>query len=375
MLVFVRSLEAFEVELLLGPQAGIQVYSTKIYNFIRDSPPGYGSATALGSLFLVGHGGSGPDLSLHDQRPRLHHCDRTRLLQRASAARPATLARHSAFAAPGWWRRCCAHVFLIMGSFMRRYGFFNLTDPFTMQNWERVLRDPAFTASSEELSGHLGVGGRWQHAPVHTGRLLHHPQPRQNCVARGCAYLAAMGGARHFDEPRAPLAFYQQPGSDPSLRLGTGAGPGDRDPDSPVSTQLMKAALLQVGRELEESARISGATWITMYWRILFPLLAPTAFTVALLAFPGALRDISTVVLLYSGASRPLSILLLEYGLSKTWSAADLAIMLVAMIAVVSVVGQRLSRASATPARDSLPLASTSRRRVERIRSGVASVS
>ena len=114
--------------------------------------------------------------------------------------------------------------------------------------------------------------------------------------------------------------------------------------DSPVATQLMKAALLQIGHELEESAKISGATWLTMYWRILLPLLAPTAFTVALLAFAGALRDISTVVLLYSGASRPLSILLLEYGISgQPERSSALAILLVIVIAAVSIFSQRLS--------------------------------
>jgi hypothetical protein len=44
------------------------------------------------------------------------------------------------------------------------------------------------------------------------------------------------------------------------------------------------------------------------------PLLAPTAVTVGLLAFLSAIRDISTTVLLYSAQSRPLSILMMEYG-------------------------------------------------------------
>jgi ABC-type Fe3+ transport system permease subunit len=38
--------------------------------------------------------------------------------------------------------------------------------------------------------------------------------------------------------------------------------------------------------------------------------------TVGLLAFLSAIRDISTTVLLYSAQSRPLSILMLEYGFS-----------------------------------------------------------
>jgi len=47
--------------------------------------------------------------------------------------------------------------------------------------------------------------------------------------------------------------------------------------DSPVTTQAFKAGLLQLGADLEESARVSGATWSYTYRRILLPLLAPIA--------------------------------------------------------------------------------------------------
>jgi len=43
-------------------------------------------------------------------------------------------------------------------------------------------------------------------------------------------------------------------------------------------------------------------------------MLAPTAVTVGLITFLSAIYDISTPVLLYSASSRPLSILMLEYG-------------------------------------------------------------
>ncbi|HLQ32576.1 MAG TPA: ABC transporter permease subunit, partial [Chloroflexota bacterium] len=53
LLSFVRSLEAFEVELLLGKPVGIFVYSTRIYDLVKDQPPRFGEATALGFVFLV----------------------------------------------------------------------------------------------------------------------------------------------------------------------------------------------------------------------------------------------------------------------------------------------------------------------------------
>src|SRR5260370_40660129 len=53
-----------------------------------------------------------------------------------------------------------------------------------------------------------------------------------------------------------------------------------------------------------------------MYWKVVPPMLAPTAVTVGLLTFLAAIYDISTPVLLYNAGSRPLSILMLEYSFS-----------------------------------------------------------
>ena len=79
---------------------------------------------------------------------------------------------------------------------------------------------------------------------------------------------------------------------------------------------------MQIGPELEESARVSGAGWLRTYWRVLLPLIAPTAITVGLLSFLSAIRDISTPVLLYSAQSRPLSILCSSTASPARWSAA-----------------------------------------------------
>ena len=52
-LSFIRGLQSFNTELLLGTPAGIYVYSTRIYDYIHREPPAYGEATALGSVFIV----------------------------------------------------------------------------------------------------------------------------------------------------------------------------------------------------------------------------------------------------------------------------------------------------------------------------------
>src|SRR6185437_6410929 len=49
---FIKSLEAFEVEQLLGRPAGIYVYSTRIYDLASWEPPKFGDAMALSTFVL-----------------------------------------------------------------------------------------------------------------------------------------------------------------------------------------------------------------------------------------------------------------------------------------------------------------------------------
>jgi iron(III) transport system permease protein len=122
--------------------------------------------------------------------------------------------------------------------------------------------------------------------------------------------------------------------------------------DSPVSTQAFKSAFLQLGPDLEESARVSGASWRYAYRRILLPLVAPIAVTVAMLNFGSALTSISTPVLLYSAESRPLSILLLEYSFTgEIERAAALGLLITSIICVMMLVGRRFGLQLTGPSR------------------------
>ena len=112
--------------------------------------------------------------------------------------------------------------------------------------------------------------------------------------------------------------------------------------DSPVTTQAFKAGLLQLGSELEEAARVTGARWFYTYRRILLPLLAPIAAAVGLMNFGSALTSISTPVLLYSHQSRPLSILLLEYSFTgELERGAALGLLITVIIGAIMLVGRK----------------------------------
>lgn len=67
-------------------------------------------------------------------------------------------------------------------------------------------------------------------------------------------------------------------------------------------TRSMNAAILQIHKELEEAAQVSGAPhWRTM-WRIFYPLLAPTIVGLWIWSMLHAVRQASVPLMLYDGA-------------------------------------------------------------------------
>jgi iron(III) transport system permease protein len=144
-LSFIRGLQSFNTELLLGTPGGIYVYSTRIYDYIRREPASYGEATALGSIFIVILG----VLLFFYWRFLSGNRKFTVVTGQGYSTTRVKLGKWRAVALAG----CLFYiavmtvlplVFLIIGSFMRRYGFFNISSPFTLTHWQNLLSDPIF---------------------------------------------------------------------------------------------------------------------------------------------------------------------------------------------------------------------------------------
>jgi iron(III) transport system permease protein len=348
-LAFVRSLEVFEVELLLGKPANISVYSTRIYDLFREQPPRVGEATALGFIFLVVLVG----LAV--------------LYQRYVRGRSFTTVTGQGYSTAavrlGRWRwpisiTCFAFfgvalaaplTFLVLGSFMRRYGFFQLDNPYTLNHWQNLFSDPVFF-SSVRNSLILAAGASVIVVLLYSlvAYALVRVRSRLLRVADLLMWLPwAVPGILMslgllwlaLGTPLRGILYGSLMGIILALAIK----------DSPLSTQFFKAAFLQIGRELEECARVTGASWLQTYQRVLLPLLVPTAITVALLSFLSAIRDVSTAVLLYSSQSRPLSILMLEYSFSgELERGTAIGVLVTVFVLIVTVaarwLGFRLSR-------------------------------
>jgi iron(III) transport system permease protein len=342
-LSFIRGLQSFNTELLLGTPVGIYVYSTRIYDYIQKEPAAYGQATALGSVFLLV---LAVLLSVY--------------WSYLSGKRKFTVVTGQGYSTQrvklGRWKHialggCLLYIavmmllpllFLVLGSFMRRYGFFHIDSPFTLAHWQNLFADPIFLVALKNsliIATVTALGGMLLYSAVAyllvSRRMLAAPVLESLCwlphILPGI--LLSLGVLWLFLSTPLRLVLYGTVwGIAFALILG----------DSPVTTQAFKAAFLQLGADLEEAARVSGASWWQTYRRILLPLLAPIASAVGLMNFGSALTSISTPVLLYSHQSRPLSILLLEYSFTgELERGAALGLLIAMIICAMMLLGRR----------------------------------
>ncbi|MFG5134220.1 sugar ABC transporter permease, partial [Campylobacter lari] len=76
---------------------------------------------------------------------------------------------------------------------------------------------------------------------------------------------------------------------------------------------IIYAALMAVPRDLEEAARLDGASWWQIFWRIRFPYIRPVWITTTVMATTFALRGFDIPYLLTNGGPGQSSELLTTY--------------------------------------------------------------
>jgi iron(III) transport system permease protein len=80
----------------------------------------------------------------------------------------------------------------------------------------------------------------------------------------------------------------------------------------PYGLRYSTASMLQIHKELEESAAMSGATWVTTFRRIILPLLKPGLLAGWIYVMIVSIRELSTSILLYSPDTQVVSIVVWE---------------------------------------------------------------
>lgn len=334
----IRSLEAFEIELLLGTPIGLQVYSTKIHELVTWEPPQFAPAMALSTVFL------GLLLFMVAlQRKYIGRRSYETITGRGFSIRPTPLGR---WRYPAFFLVLFFAVFitlvpttlLLMGTFMKLFGFFYIADPWTLDNWRATLQDPVLLRS---LWNTLAIGIGSGLVGVLFYSLIAYVVVKTRYAGRGLldflswlpwsvpGILLGVALLWTFLQTRIFLPIY---GTIYILMIAMVIK------SMPFGAQMIKSVLIQLGSDLEEASKVCGGTWFHTFRRVIFPLITPALITVALVGFISAARDISTVVLLGSGKSRTLSLLMLDFAAGAEFEKATV----VAVIIVGLVVGAAL---------------------------------
>ncbi len=308
-LQLLRVFQSFETEYLLGMPFGFFVYSTKIYTLIRNQIPNYGEATVLASITLLMIAAIIPL-----QRWIL---GRRRYTTITGSFRPGLidLGRGNYFL-------CAAIVLLlifltagplavlVLGSFMERIGYFVLG--FTLDHWRLVLTDPVFVRSLRTtliLATTAAVCSPLLYSVI--AYLL----VRTRLPGRGTLDLM-IWSAGAIPGILAGLGLLWVFISTPGLNFLFGTiwallivvmlqG-------KTTGVNMMKGVLVQVGADMEEAARVSGAGWLRTYFLIWLPLLMPTLILLAVMNFVSAAGATSSIILLASRGTMTLSLMALE---------------------------------------------------------------
>jgi iron(III) transport system permease protein len=308
-LQLLRVFQSFETEYLLGVPFGFYVYSTKIFALIRNQVPNYGEATVLASITLLMIA-----LIIPLQRWIL---ERRRYTTITGSFRPGLIDLRAwnyvgfgVIAALLTLLSIGPLATLVLGSFMQRIGYFVLG--FTLDHWRLVLTDPVFIKA---LRTTLILAATAAILSPLLFSILAYILVRTRLPGRG-ALDAMIWGAGAIPGILAGLGllwvFIGTPGL--NFLFGTlwaliivvmlqGKTTG---------VNIMKGVFVQVGADMEEAARVSGAGWLRTYFRIWLPLLMPTLMLLAVMNFVSAAGATSSIILLASRDTMTLSLMALE---------------------------------------------------------------
>ena len=312
-LQMIRIFQSFETEFLLGIPFGFFVYSTLIFEMVRSAePPLYGQATVLASVTLLVI-----TFIIPLQRWIL---SRRRYTTISGQFRPGlidfgrwNIVLFAAIAALIVLLTLAPAFVLVWGSFMTRAGFFQITPTWTLDHWRLVLGDELFLRS---LRTTLALAITAALASPLMFSLLAYILVRTTWRGRWALDLIIWGSAA-VPGILAGLGLLMLFLGTPVLTFLYGTiwalllvvviqG-------NTTGTNITKGVYVQVGADMEEQARVSGAGWIGTYFRIWLPLLMPTMVLLATMNFVLAAGTTSSIILLASRETMTLSLLALEF--------------------------------------------------------------
>lgn len=313
LILFIRAIESFEVPALLGLPVGIQVFTSAIYQAIHQYPSQVGLASSYAvTLLLITTAGIYFQSKLSSQGSKYSTVT-------GKGFRPRTMDL-------GKWRYLTAAIFIVYFALIvvlpflvlvwsSLQKFYAVPSMEAMQNLSldayRFMLDYPTLASSAWNSLVLALGSAtfimlvtsvicWIVVKTKLpGRWLLDNLASLPMVFPGLVLgLAIMVFYLNFD-----IGIY---GTMWILLIAYVTR------FLPYGLRYNTTSMLQIHKELEESAAMSGASWGTTFWRIVLPLLKPGLMAGWIYIVIVSIRELSSSILLYSPGTEVISILIWE---------------------------------------------------------------
>lgn len=339
-LVFSMSIETLSIPLLYGQPADITVFATFLYkNGLQSVDPDYGILGAASVIILL------VTVLLVAVQAKLLKDAKRFVSVRGKATRPRLLDLG--------WIKWLAVAFItiyvvigalipILGLVMRSFTkiFTPLQNPFlslTMGNYQRIFEFPAYVGSIRNSLIVAGVGA---------------------VLVSVLAVIAVVVSKRSTFRYRKVIEYLAlAPQAMPGLIIGIGLfwafaflpfnigsllqgtiwaiiiGFGLRA--LPSAFGSISPAVMQIGEELDNAARVNGADWLKMFLRILVKLLTPAFVAAMVLTFVVMMKEYSPAIFLGSADTAVIGTTMLELWVQgNTGSVAALATIQIIITAV-----------------------------------------
>ena len=342
LLSVIRIFSSFEIELLLGVPWSFYVYSTKIVDLARQEPPLVNQAAALGSVILVFLAAFIPlqrRLISRRQFTTVTGQFKPKIIDLGPWRYPAT----ALVALVIFFLDVVPVLSVLGGSFMTRFGFFNLPKTWTLDYWKMALSDPRIL---QGLHNTLIVAVSAALFGVVFFSLVGYVLVRTKLPGRGIldsicwlpsaipGVLAGLGLLWMFLGTPFFRPFY---GTIILLVIASVLG------GVTLSTQILKANFVQLGKELEEASRMSGAGFWKTYFKVVLPLMGQTMVMVGVLKFMFASHHTSSIILLATSETRTLSLLALDQVAAGYREVASITVILIMALTLgVAVIARSL---------------------------------
>ena len=347
LILFVRSLESFEVPALLGLPVGIQVYTSSIYQAIHQYPSQIGLAASYAiTLLLI------TSIGIYLQSQLAYQGSRYSTVT-GKGFRPRTIDL-------GPWRYFTAALFIL-------YFVVIVLLPFLILVWsslQKFYSAPSWAALSRlSLDSYrtiLDYPQFW--STVRNSLFLSFTTATTvmliGAIVSWVIVRTKIPGRWVLDNLASmPLVF-------PGLVLGLSIMICYLYIDigvygtiwilliayvtrfMPYGSRYVSTSMLQIHKELEESAAMSGASWAMTFRRVVLPLLKPGLLAGWIYVLIVSIRELSSSILLYSPGTEVVSVMIWELwqnGQYVELSALGvmLIILLFCLVMIAQLVGKR----------------------------------